>query len=345
MPRGELRVGGNEAELPLFLEGDLALLVPAVRELALVLLDPLPGHVVRRVRGAGREVDEERFVGQQRLLLARPGDELVGQIFGEVVALGRRLRRLDRRCAFIQRRVPLVVLAADESVEVLETAAAGRPRGKRPRRARLPHRHLVALAELRGRVAIQLQGERERRFGVGQHRALAGSGGGDLGDAAHPDRVMVAAGKQCLARRRAQGRGVEARVLQPALGQLFEVRRMARAAEGAGGAVANVVDEDHQDVRCALGRAQIPDRRKLRVWILRIKCGQPVMLGIGNREIRSLNLVVRRHGVSCSSNARQFSPMCSNTPSRRAIGSTIYSCGTRRLRHRITRSTAPRITT
>ena len=203
-----------------FAEGDLALLVPAVRELALVLVDPFLRHVVRRVRGARREVDEERLVGQQRLLLARPGDELVGQVFGEVVALGRRLRRLDRRGALIQRRIPLVVLAADEAVEVLEPAAAGRPGGERTRRARLPHRHFVALAELRGRVAIELEGQRERRLGVGQHRALARSGGRDLGDAAHADRVMVAPGEQRLPRRRAQRRGVEARVLQPALREL-----------------------------------------------------------------------------------------------------------------------------
>ena len=187
------------------------------------------------------------------------------QVFGEVVALGRRLRRLDRRGALIQRRIPLVVLAADEAVEVFEAAAAGRPRVERTRRARLPHRHLVALAELRGGVAIELEGQRERRLGVGQHRALAGSGGRDLGDAAHADRMMVAPGEQRLPRRRAQRRGVEARVLQPALRQLLEVRRLARAAEGAGGAVADVVDENHQHVGRALRWPQVPDRRKLRV--------------------------------------------------------------------------------
>ena len=167
----------------------------------------------------------------QRLLLARPGDRLVGQVLGQVVALGRRLRRLDRRRALVERRIPLVVLAADEAVEVLEAAAAGRPRVERARRARLPDRHLVALAELRGRVAIELERQRERRLGVGQHRAVAGRGGRDLGDAAHADRVVVAAGEQRLPRRRAQRRGVEARVLQPALRELLEVRRLARPAE------------------------------------------------------------------------------------------------------------------
>ena len=48
------------------------------------------GHVVRRVRRAGREVHEERLVGHQRLLLAHPRDRLVGEILGQVVALLRR---------------------------------------------------------------------------------------------------------------------------------------------------------------------------------------------------------------------------------------------------------------
>ena len=132
-------------------------------ELALVLVGPLLRHVVRRVCGAGREVDEERLVGDQRLLLADPADGLVGHVLHEVVALFGRLLDLDRRRALVQRGIPLVRLAADEAVEVLEAAAAGRPGVEGPRRAGLPHRHLVALAELRRGIAIQLQRLRQRR--------------------------------------------------------------------------------------------------------------------------------------------------------------------------------------
>ena len=131
--------------------------------------------LVGRVRGARREVHEERLVGDERLLLTGPGDRLIGQVLGQVIALGRRFRRLDRRRAFIERRVPLVILATDEAVEIFEATATGRPRGERSRRARLPNRNFVALAELRGRVTVQLEGQGERRFGVGQHRAIAGS--------------------------------------------------------------------------------------------------------------------------------------------------------------------------
>ena len=102
-----------------------------------------------------------------------PVDRLVGHVLDEVVALFGRLRRLDRRRALVERRVPLVGLAADEAVEIFEAAAAGRPLVERPDRARLPHRHFVALAELRRRVAVELQGLGERRRVVRQHRACS----------------------------------------------------------------------------------------------------------------------------------------------------------------------------
>ena len=217
-----------------------------------------------------------------------------------MIALFWRLRRLDRRRPLVQGRVPLVVLTADEAVEVLEAAAAGRPRVERSGRAGLPHRHLVAFAELRRRVAIELEGQRERRLGVGQHRAVAGRCRGDFGDAAHADRVMVASGEQRLPRRRAQRGRVEARVPQSALGELLEVRGLAWTAEHAGRAVADVVDEDHQHVGRALRRPHVPDRRELRVRVLGVVGDQTRMLDVGNRETRSLNLVVRTHSVSCS---------------------------------------------
>ena len=67
--RGQLGILGDHAELLLTREDLFAQLVPALIELALVLVGPLLRHVVRRVAGAGREVDEERLVGHQRLLL------------------------------------------------------------------------------------------------------------------------------------------------------------------------------------------------------------------------------------------------------------------------------------
>ena len=97
---------------------------------------------------------------------------------------------------------------------MLEPAAAGRPVVERAQRAGLPHRHLVALAELSGRVPVELERLGQRRAGVRPERAVAGRRGGELGDGAHPDRVVVPAGQQRGPGRRAQGGGVEAGVPQ-----------------------------------------------------------------------------------------------------------------------------------
>ena len=88
---GQLGIVGDHPQLLLPGEGALALDVPAVVELPCVLVGPFLRHVMRGVRGARREVHEERLVRHQRLLLPHPADRVVGQVLGEVVALlGRR---------------------------------------------------------------------------------------------------------------------------------------------------------------------------------------------------------------------------------------------------------------
>ena len=111
---GEYRVGRDDAEFLLPGEGLLADLVPALVELAGVLVRPFGGDMVRRVGGARGEVGEERLVRGERLLLPGPVDRLVGHVVHEVVALLGRSPRLDRRRVLVDRRVPLVGLAADE---------------------------------------------------------------------------------------------------------------------------------------------------------------------------------------------------------------------------------------
>jgi hypothetical protein len=254
MARGQLGVRRDDPELPLPGEDALALDVPAVVELTGVPVRPLLGHVVRSMRRAGGEVHEERLVRHQRLLLPHPAHRSVGQVLGQVVALFRGGRRLDRRGAVVQRRVPLVVLPADEPVERLEPTAGRRPRVERPHRRRLPHRHLVALTELRGRVAVQLQRHRERRLRVRPHRAVAGSGRGRLGDAAHAHGVVVAAGQQSLTGRRTEGCRVEPVVPQPVRGQPLRRRGPTRTPERARSAEADIVQQDDQDVRRTLRR-------------------------------------------------------------------------------------------
>ena len=132
----QLGVGGQDAQLLLAGEHLLAIGVPAVVELAGVLVGPLLRHVVRRVRRPEAQMQVERLVGVD---LAEVGDELdrlVDEILGEVIALLGRLRRLDRVVVVHEFRIPLARVAAEEPVEALE-AAAQRPAVVRPGRGLL----------------------------------------------------------------------------------------------------------------------------------------------------------------------------------------------------------------
>jgi len=249
---------------------------------------------MRRTR---RVVDEERLVAHQRLLLANPPDRLVGHVLREVVALLRRLRRLDRRRALVQGRVVLVRLAAHEAVEVLEATATARPRVERPERARLPHGHLVTLPELGGRVAVQLERLRQRRARIRPHRVVSRRRRCDLRDPTHADAVMVAARQQRRPRRRAQRRRVEAPELQPLSGQPLRRRGPTRSAERARGCEAGVVDQHHQDVRRARRRTPGLDRGELRVRVLRILVDRTVVGAVRNRQDLPRCPTGLRHGA------------------------------------------------
>ena len=284
MTGGELGIGRDHPEVLLAGERLFAHPVPALVELAPVLGRPLRGDVMGGVGGAGRVVGEERLVAHQRLLRADPGDRLVGHVLGEVIPLLGGAVRLDRLVELVERRVPLVGLPADEPVEVLEPATRMRPVIERAHRARLPHRHLVALAELRRRVAVQLQRLRQRRRRVRTQRVVARRRRGDLGDPAHPHRVMVATRQHRRPRRRAQRRGVEPGELQPAGGQLLGDRRATRTTERARRPEPDIIEQDHQHVRRARWRSQRLDRRIRRLRILGIKRQQPDLTPIRNRQ-------------------------------------------------------------
>src|SRR5579863_6523358 len=96
------------------------------------------------------------------------------------------------------------------------------------------------LAEGRGVVAIQFEDLSNRRGLVWPDGVVSGRAGRDFGDRAHPDRMMVVAGQQGLARRRAEGGRVKLRVAQAVLRERIEGWHIDAAAERARSAEADI---------------------------------------------------------------------------------------------------------
>jgi hypothetical protein len=189
-----LGIGSNHSELLLPRVGFFPELFIALVELALVLVDPLGRHMMRRMGRPRCEIDEERLVAHQGLLLPNVTDRLVGNVLREVVALLGGLLRLDRRRAGEDRGIVLVGLAAKEPVEVLE-AAAGRPVIERPHQAGFPDRNFVAFSELGRGITVVQERLGQRGTGVGPHRVLAWRRGCDFGNCTLIDRVVIAPGQ------------------------------------------------------------------------------------------------------------------------------------------------------
>ncbi len=145
------------------------------------------------------------------------------------------------------RRPPLVGLGSDEPIEVLK-AEIRRPEAERPGLARLPVRHVVVLAEPCGVPSVLLQDLRDGRGVLAHQAVVAGITRRHFGDDAGVHRVMVATGDERRARWRAERGRVELGVAQAVLRQPIQGRRVHRTAEGARRAVADVVEQDQQDV-------------------------------------------------------------------------------------------------
>ena len=111
----------------------------------------------------------------------------------------------------------------------------------------------VPLAEAPGAVAVALQHAHERRAVLGARGGVAREGARELADRTEAHGVVVAAGEQRRARRRAERRHVEVVVGEAGLGDARHGGRVDGPAERARVAEAGVVDEDEQDVGGALG--------------------------------------------------------------------------------------------
>ncbi len=243
--RRERRLGRDPALGLLAREHPFAIGVPAVVELALVLVGPVLEHMMRAMGGAGGPVHEERLVRREGPVLAQPGQGLVRQVLGEVIGLAR--GRLDRSCVLEQPRLVLRGLAGQEAVEIVE-AIAGGPALERAHGRGLGGRGVVPLAEGRGLVAVVLEHLGQSGGALGNDAGIAVEVQGPLGDGARADTVVVAPGQKRRAGGRTDRCGVKAVVAQSLAGQPGEGGRGDLAAEGVGKAEADVIEQHDQDV-------------------------------------------------------------------------------------------------
>ena len=249
---------------------------------------------MRRVRGAGGEVGEERLVRRQRLLGPDPRDRLVGHVGREVII--RIVRRLHLDRAIEDQRRPLVGLAADEAVELVESGAR-RPAIERSGHAHFPRRGLVILSERGRAVAVLAQNLGQRRDAERPRAGVARERRGDFHDRARVVRMVVAAGQQRHARGRAEGRGVKAVVLEPLAGKAVERRHGNGAAERARVAEADVIDQEDDDVGRALRRLHLEPRRRL--GVTRVELSGARIVGLRYGKDRSVRPGRRRGWLGC----------------------------------------------
>ena len=251
--RRELGPVGQETELLLPGEGRLPPLVPAGVEVAAVPLDPVRRRVVGGVAGARAEIEEERLVGVGGLQVGDELDRAVGDVRAEVVAVLPRPRRRHAMAVVHERGRELVRLAAEEAVEAVE-AAPQRPPGPRRAEVALVVRREVPLADRVRAVAERPEHLGEKAVLLADAGVIPGEAGGEVGDPAHADAVVVAPGEDAGAGRGAQRGGVEVRVAQAVCGQPVERRCGDVGPEAAELCEAHVVEQDDQHVGRSRGR-------------------------------------------------------------------------------------------
>jgi hypothetical protein len=202
--------------------------------------------MVRSMPAAGGEVDEERLVGRVGLVLLQPADGVVGQVLGQVIA--RRVGRLDDVGVFHQARLPLAGFAGEEAVEILE-AIAGRPFVEGTHRRRLVGRRVVPFAEGGRLVAVVLQHFGDGSRSLRDHAGVAVPIHSALGDGSAADALVIAPGQQRGPGRRTDRGIVESVIADAGLRNARQIGRIDLATVGAGLPVADIVDQDDQDVR------------------------------------------------------------------------------------------------
>ena len=170
--------------------------------------------LVRGVHGAEGQVGEERPVGPDGHRVVDEPDGVVDQVLAQVVALLRGGRGLDVVVVVDEVGGELVGLALEEPVEAVE-AALQRPLVEGAGRRRVLHGAQVPLAHRERGVPLVTEDLGHRRGVMGDVPAHVGVAAVEVGDGAHADGVVVAAGEQRGPGGRAQRGDVEVGVAQP----------------------------------------------------------------------------------------------------------------------------------
>jgi hypothetical protein len=201
----QLRVGRNDAEPLLPLEGLAPVDIPALVELATVPVGPFREHVVRRVGGAGRVIHHPRLLGVLRPHAVQPLDGLVGEVVGKVVRFATPARRYALRntqdgIVLGDDRVVLAPGAGQKTPEMVE-APAHRPVVERPRRALNVVRGQMPLAETASHITVVAQDTWQRGTTARLDRRIAREWAGEFADRSEAHPVVVAPGQQRRTRR------------------------------------------------------------------------------------------------------------------------------------------------
>ena len=261
---GQLRVGGDDAQLLLPLERLFPVDIPAAVELPLISGRPLLRHMVRGVRAPGGEVHEPRLGRVLGAHIVQPPDRLVGHVVRKVVPLAvLALGYPDRLVVLGDHWIPLAGFTAQEPPEVVK-APGVRPPGERARRALLAIGCQVPLAERGRAVPVALQHLRERRAVFRNERRISGKAAGKLADRAEADRVVVAAGQQRGPGRRAQRRHMEPVVPGAFFSDPGHGGRSDRTAKRARLTEPGIIDEHQEHVGRPLRRGDMPDEVPVR---------------------------------------------------------------------------------
>src|SRR6516165_10771567 len=263
VPRGKRRISWRELRVLRYpalclgtCEHPLSIQIPAVVEFALILVRPLLHNVMWAVNSAARPVHEERLVLPERLVTAKPADGIIGQVLRQVIALFGSLGRMhDGRVAYEVRFV-LRGLASEEAVEVFK-AVAGRPIFEGAGGGGLLGGCVVPLAPSSGSVAVIAQNLRTGRAALRHHAWIAIPVIGEFRNLSIADAVMIAPGQQRRARRRTHRGRVKAVIRHAGLANAVKGGCVDLAAEGTRQPRAGIVDQDYQDVWCALSQAAL----------------------------------------------------------------------------------------